>query len=98
MNQFKKGLKYFIKLKHKNVNGRKLFCLSILIALITIGNLQIMAQEIHYKTQAELEMEKLEKLKTVTEITASLLPKVLHCCYRKHCTLIYRNYYILSYR
>lgn len=34
----------------------------------------------------------------VTEITASLLPKVLHCCYRKHCTFIYRNYCILSYR
>jgi len=34
----------------------------------------------------------------VTEITASLLPKMLHCCYRKHCTFIYRNYCILSYR
>ena len=65
MSQFKKGLKYFLELTHKNVNGRKLFCLAILIALITMGNLQIMAQEIHYKTQAELEMEYLEKLKTL---------------------------------
>ncbi len=65
MSKFEKGLKYFLKLTHKNVNGRKLFCLAILIALITMGNLQIMAQEIHYKTQAELEMEKLEKLKTL---------------------------------
>jgi len=34
----------------------------------------------------------------VTESAALLLPKVLHCCYRKHCTSIYRNYCILSYR
>lgn len=41
----------------------KIFCLSLIIACVAIGNSQIVAQENYYKTKTEIEKEYQEKLK-----------------------------------